>query len=218
MAPKLPIKNLHDSCININMIAPTNINDEKSLLLWIRDNKYNDIDWDAVFRMDIDYSMDFYASFYKNINWPRFHRVMPVAFLIRFKIFIVDWTTQIVFSKEVIPFELFVEVSHKLDWAVISSNPPYWLNEMHMIQFKDKFDWDKLIETGKLAQQQNISFKWLQQRLGYAWYLKGDFYKSKHHYQQALTFDKHDELSHLYLYLSNVATGHLMQARYHAAL
>lgn len=79
-------------------------------------------------------------------------------------------------------------------------------------------DWDKLIETGKLAQQQNISFKWLQQRLGYAWYLKGDFYKSKHHYQQALTFDKHDELSHLYLYLTNVATGHLMQARYHAAL
>ena len=34
-------------------------------------------------------------------------------------------------------------------------------------------DWDSLIEIGEQAQQQGIGFKYLHQRMGYAWYLKG---------------------------------------------
>lgn len=78
-------------------------------------------------------------------------------------------------------------------------------------------EWDALIETGKKAHDHNINFKWLQQRLGYAWYVKGDYYKSRKHYQEALKFDKEDEITHLYLYYTYLATGHLANARFHAA-
>lgn len=78
-------------------------------------------------------------------------------------------------------------------------------------------DWDSLIEIGEQAQQQGIGFKYLHQRMGYAWYLKGDYYKSKQHYQKALRYDSDDETTLLYLYYSQMATGHLLSARYHAA-
>lgn len=78
-------------------------------------------------------------------------------------------------------------------------------------------DWDALIETGKLARKHHISFKWMEQRLGYAWYLKGDYYKSKIHYMNALQFDANDSITHLYLYYTNLATGHTANARYHAS-
>jgi hypothetical protein len=72
---------------------------------------------------------------------------MPLAFLNRFKRFIIDWTTQITFSKEIIPFELLDEVAEKINWTIFSSNPPKWLNEVHLIHFRNKLDWDKLIEA-----------------------------------------------------------------------
>lgn len=139
------------------MIAPNSINDESAMIAWIGTQDQYYIDWDSVFRTDINYSMDFYTKFYKKINWTRFHRVMPVSFLIRFKRFIIDWTTQIVFSKEIIPFELLAEVADKVDWIIFSSNPPIWFNEMHMIHFRNNIDWDKLIDALE-AQQRLFMF------------------------------------------------------------
>ena len=69
-------------------------------------------------------------------------------------------------------------------------------------------EWDELIETGKTALERGIDFKWLQQRLGYAWFVKGNYYNSKKHYRQSLHFDPKDELTHLYLYYANTNTGH----------
>ncbi|MCX6307852.1 MAG: hypothetical protein NTY32_03120 [Bacteroidia bacterium] len=54
-------------------------------------------------------------------------------------------------------------------------------------------NWDKVIETGKSAVNQGIDFKFLQQRMGYAYYLKSDFYKSMLHYEKALKFDPSDQ-------------------------
>jgi len=77
-------------------------------------------------------------------------------------------------------------------------------------------DWDGLTETGKLARKANIDFKWLQQRLGYAWFVKGDYYKSRKHYQRAIRWDDQDEISHLYLHYNSLYTGQYQAARYHA--
>lgn len=77
-------------------------------------------------------------------------------------------------------------------------------------------DWDGLLNTGKLAAVNGVDFKWLQQRLGYAHYIKGHYYKSKSHYQKALRMDSTDEVSHLYLYYNALNTGHLLSSRYHA--
>lgn len=84
-------------------------------------------------------------------------------------------------------------------------------------KFFTEGNWDALIQTGKLAHRENINFKWLQQRLGYAWFMKGDYYKSKKHYQSALSFDKTDDITHLYLYYTNRATGHHLTSRFHAS-
>ena len=53
-------------------------------------------------------------------------------------------------------------------------------------------DWDKLIDTGKAALGQGIDYKRLRQRMGYAWFAKGDFYASESQYEKALVFDESD--------------------------
>lgn len=78
-------------------------------------------------------------------------------------------------------------------------------------------NWDALIRTGREAHREQIDFKWLRQRLGYAWLMKGNYYKSKQQYRYALAFDEEDEISRLYLYFTNRATGHHLAARYHAS-
>jgi len=77
-------------------------------------------------------------------------------------------------------------------------------------------NWDELINTGKLAEENNINFKWLQQRVGYAFFYKKQYYKSMQHYENALAFDKDDEITHLYLYYNGINTGAVAYARYHA--
>lgn len=77
-------------------------------------------------------------------------------------------------------------------------------------------NWDELILTGKLAKNNNISFKWLQQRVGFAFFNKKQYYKSMQHYENALAFDKNDEITHLYLYYNGINTGAIAYARYHA--
>jgi hypothetical protein len=77
-------------------------------------------------------------------------------------------------------------------------------------------NWDELINTGKLAEKNDINFKWLQQRVGYAYFNKKQYYKSMQHYEQALAFDEKDEITRLYLYYNGINTGDISYARYHA--
>lgn len=77
-------------------------------------------------------------------------------------------------------------------------------------------NWDELISCGKIAKKNEINFKWLQQRLGYAFFNKKQYYKSMQHYENALAFDEDDEVTHLYLYYNGINTGAMAYARYHA--
>lgn len=77
-------------------------------------------------------------------------------------------------------------------------------------------DWDRLIELGKKAQQQGIDFKFLEQRMGYAYYLKANYYASMRHYEKALIYDSNDQTSLLYLYYNGLETGNAAYARYYA--
>lgn len=78
-------------------------------------------------------------------------------------------------------------------------------------------DWDNLISVGKSAIKNDIDFKYLQQRLGYAYFLKGDFYEAMRYYENAKTFDKNDETTNLYLYYSGINLGEYAYARHFAA-
>jgi len=77
-------------------------------------------------------------------------------------------------------------------------------------------NWDELIKFGKEANENKVDFKQLQQRMGFAYFSKADYYNAIKHYQNALRFDETDEITHLYLYYSGLNRGDESFARYHA--
>lgn len=77
-------------------------------------------------------------------------------------------------------------------------------------------DWGGVIALGKEAIRQGIDFNYLEQRMGYAYYLKSDYYASMRHYERALTFEPNDPNSLLYLHYAGLETGNTAYARYYA--
>ncbi len=77
-------------------------------------------------------------------------------------------------------------------------------------------DWDKLLETGNQAIVQNIDYKRLRQRMGYACFVKADFYGAQMQYEKALAFDAYDADTRAYLYYCGLNTGNKKFARFHA--
>lgn len=77
-------------------------------------------------------------------------------------------------------------------------------------------NWNELIKTGKQALAQNIDFEWLRQRMGYAYFIKADYYASQKQYEKALKFNE-SYISHEYLYYCGLNTGNPANARYHAS-
>ncbi len=76
--------------------------------------------------------------------------------------------------------------------------------------------WDELINYGNEALKKNIEFKLLHQRIGYAWFMKGNYYAAMKHYEKAYNFDNNDETTNVYLYYSGMNTGNAAYARYFA--
>ena len=65
-------------------------------------------------------------------------------------------------------------------------------------------NWGELIDAGNQILKEDIDFKTLRQRMGYAWLMKGNYLMSRWQYEKALKFDKADEISNLYLYYSGL--------------
>ncbi len=77
-------------------------------------------------------------------------------------------------------------------------------------------DWEHLIKTGKQALAQNIDFKRLRQRMGFAYFNKADYFASQKQYEKALEFDTFDPDTREYLYYCGLNTGNITYARVHA--
>ena len=75
-------------------------------------------------------------------------------------------------------------------------------------------NWNKLINTGKEAIIQNIDYKRLRQRIGYAYFAKADYYSAMKQYEKALAFDKTDVDTRLYLYYCGLYTGNESYMRF----
>lgn len=78
-------------------------------------------------------------------------------------------------------------------------------------------DWKQLIEIGKIANESDVNFKYLQQRLGYANFMLGNYFSAIKHYSNALKFDPTDQISHTYLYYAANQVGDNDMAMYHAS-
>jgi tetratricopeptide (TPR) repeat protein len=68
-------------------------------------------------------------------------------------------------------------------------------------------EWSKLISLGEAAIDNNIDYKYLRQRIGYAFFVQGDYHNAINHFEKALLFDSFDEFSLEYLYYSYLNTG-----------
>lgn len=77
-------------------------------------------------------------------------------------------------------------------------------------------NWDQLFETAEQSIAHNIDFKRLRQRMGYAYFVKADYYASQKQYEKALAFDQYDPDTREYLYYCGLNTGNIAYARFHA--
>jgi tetratricopeptide (TPR) repeat protein len=80
-----------------------------------------------------------------------------------------------------------------------------------------KGDWDKLISTGKQAIAEDIDYKKLRQRMGYAYFVKQDYFAAKVQYEMALKLDETDADTRSFLYYCGMYIGDEDFARFHAA-
>lgn len=76
--------------------------------------------------------------------------------------------------------------------------------------------WNELIKTGKEAIRNQIDYKRLRQRIGYAYFMKADYYAAMKQYEAALVFDKTDLDTRAYLYYCGINTGNESYSRYQA--
>lgn len=68
-------------------------------------------------------------------------------------------------------------------------------------------EWDELIRSGEKAIRAGLDYKFLRQRLGYAWFIKGNYFRAKRNFEKALELDSFDQFSLEYAYHSFVNTG-----------
>jgi len=83
-------------------------------------------------------------------------------------------------------------------------------------QYFLKGQWKELIDFSQKAEKQEINFKYLHQRLGYAYFMKSDYFAAEHQYEQAFDFDHFDPVTLEYLYYCRLYTGSEECSRYFA--
>jgi tetratricopeptide (TPR) repeat protein len=72
-----------------------------------------------------------------------------------------------------------------------------WLNK----------DWDMLIDEGRSALRSGVDYKFLRQRLGHAYFEKGDYSRAARHFSKALPYDSYNAFTLEYLYYSYLNQG-----------
>jgi hypothetical protein len=75
-------------------------------------------------------------------------------------------------------------------------------------------DWNNLIKLGTVAIDNGIDYKYLWQRMGFAFFSKGDYIQSRKHFEKALTYDSSDTFTITYLYYSYLYAGQSQYARF----
>ena len=83
-------------------------------------------------------------------------------------------------------------------------------------QYYLKGDWEKLVNFGEEAIKQDIDFKNLYKRIGYAYFAKADYYSAQKQFAKALSFDSSDLDTRAYLYYCGLNLGDKTLADYHA--
>jgi len=114
-------------------------------------------------------------------------------------------------AKFIIALLLFISITAEAQEPVSSLLADSLSNQYFL-----KGDWDNLIKTGKNAIANSIDYKKLRQRIGFAYFEKGDYMAAEMQYEKALTYDEFDAESRAYLYYCGLNTGNEPYARFYA--
>jgi tetratricopeptide (TPR) repeat protein len=68
-------------------------------------------------------------------------------------------------------------------------------------------DWNSLINEGRAALRSGVDYKFLRQRIGHAYFEKGDFSRAARHLSKALEYDSYNAFTLEYLYYSYLNLG-----------
>lgn len=68
-------------------------------------------------------------------------------------------------------------------------------------------EWDNLILAGEQAIAKGTDYKFLRQRVGVAYFSRGEYLSAVKHFQKALDFDSSDQFTIRYLFLSYLYSG-----------
>lgn len=72
--------------------------------------------------------------------------------------------------------------------------------------------WDSLIRMGTEMISENVDYKYLRQRLGYAFFAKEDYTAAKKNFRKALKYDSYNAFTNEYLFYSFLNTGKVEHA------
>ena len=102
----------------------------------------------------------------------------------------------------------FINAQEAISFQQIDS-----ITETYYLQGK----WNELILKGNEAINQQIDYKKLRQRMGYAYFAKSDFHSAQHQYEKALTYDESDSETQTYLYYTALNIGENGNIQYRAS-
>lgn len=74
-------------------------------------------------------------------------------------------------------------------------------------KYYESGEWEKLIKYGNDALDSGVDYKFLRQRLGLAYFMKGDYYESRSQFEKAFESDSYNDLTLEYLYYTSLYTG-----------
>ena len=77
--------------------------------------------------------------------------------------------------------------------------------------------WTELIELGERAVEEGIDYKYLRQRIGYAYYMKGDYVRAGMNFEKALKSDTYDPFTLAYLSFTNSKLMETAKSGYYAS-
>lgn len=87
------------------------------------------------------------------------------------------------------------------------NKPDFVYTDSTTYKYYNSGDWNKVIDYANRGISSGIDYKFLRQRLGYAYFSLGNYYDSRLNFEKALTYDSFNDFTLEYLYYSYLNTG-----------
>lgn len=92
----------------------------------------------------------------------------------------------------------------------------YKVDKLTYQYYIDK-NWDSICKVGRLAIKKNIDYFYLRMRIGIAYFEKGKYFKSTHHFKKAREYNSYNDVLNEYLYYSLIYSGLYNEAEHLAS-